>query len=621
MDSQFPGRAGTILLFDKEFSSLQSLLKKNQLLNALHLTIKTAPKAVVGSLFLASIQSGLWILGLYTMKLGVDFLTSTLQNFDGSQSYSKLLWILFFALTITLLSLMAESVYRYLKEVHSLTFTDYICEIIHAKSIELDLEYYENPLYFDNLHRAQEDGVYRPSHIVESFFALGQNAVILIGMSAIMFSLGWIMPLFLVAATIPLLLVHIYNSKKMYSLQRRQTKTERRAEYYSWILTGSLFAKEIRVFGLGQFFIDRFNTLRKILRREKLGMEKQKSGLILLAQSFSTFAVFICFGLVGYRVIEKAITIGDMAMYLEAFRRAAVCLREIFRCMGDLYEDKLFFSNFHEFLALEHKVADPDCPGPAISLNGPLEISRVNFKYPGRHRMVLEDVSFSVSPGEIVALVGENGSGKSTLIKLLFKFYEPTDGEIKLNGINLKEINSTELRREMSAVFQDYVKYQLTVFESIQLGNIEADTAGRSIKEAAQMANMETVTKFLAKGFQTQLGSWFENGVEPSEGQWQKIALARAFYRDANILILDEPTSALDPNAEIKMMENIRETNANRMVILASHRLSTISMADRIIVLSEGKMVEAGSHSELLSIDGKYAEMFKAQTNRFQQGD
>jgi ATP-binding cassette subfamily B protein len=286
--------------------------------------------------------------------------------------------------------------------------------------------------------------------------------------------------------------------------------------------------------------------------------------------------------------------------------------------LAALYENSLFLNDLYEFLDLERKIAEPDQPLPVPApMQVGITFDHVNFQYPNSPREVLRDVSLEIEPGEVIALVGENGSGKTTLIKLLCRLYEPTSGQIKLDNINLNRFESPQLRQHISIIFQDYVKYNLTARENIRFGNLDIADESESIVEAARRADAHDVIASLPRGYDTVLGKLFESGEELSIGQWQKVALARAFLRDSQIIVLDEPTSAMDPKAEYEVFLKFRELLNGRSAILISHRLSTVRMADRIYVLDKGSIVESGTHSELMKRAGTYADLFEKQAQHY----
>ena len=337
-----------------------------------------------------------------------------------------------------------------------------------------------------------------------------------------------------------------------------------------------------------------------------------------MAQIGATIAVFGSFGFIAYRTVMGGITLGDMVMYFQAFQRGMGYLRDMLGGMAGLYEDNLFLSNLYEFLDIQPKVREPLRPHPVPHpMKKGIVFDRVGFKYPSGRGKVLEDISLSIGPGEVVALVGENGSGKTTFVKLLCRLYDPTEGTITLDGVDLREYGTTALRREISVIFQDHVRYHLTARENIWLGNIQLSANQEQITKAARDAGADKLIARLPKGYDTILGKWFEEGEELSIGEWQKVALARAFLRDAQIIALDEPASSLDAKTEYEVFKRFRQLLEGRAAILISHRFSTVRMADHIFVFEDGSIIERGSHEELIQLDGKYADLFEKQAQYY----
>jgi ATP-binding cassette subfamily B protein len=321
---------------------------------------------------------------------------------------------------------------------------------------------------------------------------------------------------------------------------------------------------------------------------------------------------------VASQAIGGKITYGDLVMYFQAFQRVQGFFQGILGNLLGLYEDNLFLSNLYEFLDLKRMVVEPvpAKPVPHPMRRG-IEISHVSFQYPGGARTVFEDISLAIRPGEVVALVGENGSGKTTLIKLLCRLYDPTGGTISIDGIDLREFETKALRREIAIIFQDYAHYHLTARENIWFGNTALPLGHDLVIAAARRAGADDVISALPHGYETILGKWFEDGEELSIGEWQKVALARAFMRDAQIIVLDEPTSAMDAKAEYEAFQNFRLLASGRTAILISHRFSTVRMADRIFVLKHGSVLESGTHEELISRQGVYADLFERQARSY----
>jgi ATP-binding cassette subfamily B protein len=393
---------------------------------------------------------------------------------------------------------------------------------------------------------------------------------------------------------------------------------ERRAWYYHWLLVTDTSAKEVRLFDLGSLFRRRFCELRLQLRQEQLQIATLRSLIELVTQVLGTLAVFGCCGFIAYRAVQGVITLGSLVMYLQAFQRGQGYVQELLSSLAGLYEDNLFLTNLYEFLDLKPKVVEPNHakPFPERMRTG-IVFDHVCFQYDGQTRKALDDLTLAIRPGEHVALVGENGSGKTTLTKLLCRLYDPTDGAISVDGVDLREFSTVDLHCQMSVIFQDFVRYHLSARENIWYGNADLAANDERIVAAARKSGADEVVVRLSQGYDTILGKWFERGEELSSGEWQKVALARAFLRESQILVLDEPTSALDAQAEAEVFGKFRQLAAGRTAILISHRFSTVRQADCIYVMEQGRIIESGDHDTLLRHGGRYAQMFELQARNY----
>ena len=351
---------------------------------------------------------------------------------------------------------------------------------------------------------------------------------------------------------------------------------------------------------------------------ERLRLARARTGMDLLAQTVAIAAVFGSMLVIAQRALAGAISVGDVVMYFGAFQRAQDFFRDVLAALANLYENNLFLADFTRFLELKPAVVDTPRPRPfPRPVSEGIAFDGVDFRYPGTERLVLKDVTFAIRPGEHVAIVGENGSGKTTLVKLLCRLYDPTHGAVRIDGIDLRDFRIADLRGEFAVVFQDYAKFNLSARDNIWFGNIALPPDSPAILEASQRTGADEVIRALPNGYDTLLGRQFEGGVELSVGQWQKLALARAFLRDTPFIVLDEPTAALDPRAEAAVFDRFHELARGRTAIFISHRLSTVRHADRILVMVDGRIAESGAHDELVEQAGVYASLFETQARHY----
>lgn len=599
--------------------TLQERIKRTlHIGRAMRLVWLSAPKWTVANIALVTVQGFLPLILLYLIKLIIDRVTGGIVGVDQAAAFKGVSIFIVMAGLVILLNALCRTLAEFARETQSQIVTDYVSDVIHAKSVEIDLGYYEVPKYHDTLHRAQQEAPYRPTRIVNGIIQLVQNGISLLALSGLLIFFHWAAAVILFAATIPGLFLRLRYADALYNWQQERTQLERRSYYLHWMLTDSSHAKEIRLFGLGSLLIDWFRGLRKILRREKLQIARKRSLFELLTQACAAMAILGVFLLIAYQALQGAITVGSMVMYYQAFQRAQGSLQELLSSLSSLYEDNLFLSNFYEFLDLQPHIVEPSRPDsfPHPVKKG-IVFDHVSFTYPAGVRAALDDISLHIAPGKVVALVGENGSGKTTLVKLLCRLYDPTKGKIVIDDKDLRQLKSAALRKEIGVIFQDYVRYNLTARENIWFGNVNLSPDDARIASAAQQTGAEAFIKKLPKGYDTMLGHRFDGGAEISIGEWQKVALARAFLRDTQIVILDEPTSAMDAKAEYEVFDAFRQLLNGRTGILISHRFSTVRMADYIYVLERGKIIEAGTHKDLVRQGGKYATFFEMQAKHY----
>jgi ATP-binding cassette subfamily B protein len=563
------------------------------------------------------LQGVLPLAAIWLTKLIVDKVSQAVAG--AGADYRDVAVLIILAGAVGLAALIMRSLASMVDQALSQTVTDHVTDLIHSQSIAVDLEYYENPRYHDILHRAQQEAPYRPTSIVNNLTSTGQALVSLIAMAALLLKLHWAVGLIILGGAIPGALVRLRFSRKLFAWQQERTAMERQSEYAHQLLIDSTHAKEIRAFGMGERFRGWHRDLRRQLRGELIELARRRSLADLAAGVAAVLAVFGTFAYIAWRAVRGDISLGMMVAYYQAFQTSLGSLQAVLRGFNNLYEDSLFLTYFDDFMALRPTVVSPPQPRPVPRpMTDGIRFDNVDFSYPDTQRTALKGISLNIRPGEVTALVGPNGSGKTTLVKLLCRLYDPSSGAITLDGVDLRSLDLDALRRDMSVVFQDYSRYQLSARENIRLGDVRLSPDDPAIEAAARDAGVHEMIAGLPHGYDTSLGRWFDQGEELSVGEWQKIALARAFVRDAQMLVLDEPTSALDPQAEWEVFRHIKELARGRSVVLVSHRFSTVRTADRIHIFDQGRIVESGTHDELVALSGRYAEMYEVQARAYQ---
>jgi len=488
---------------------------------------------------------------------------------------------------------------------------------IIRKALRLELHYFENAEFYDKMQTARQQSEYRAMQIVRALFLLAANVVTLTSFLALLLSFSPWVAFLLFGAALPAFVAQTRYSVLNFRLQSWKAPETRRMTYFEHLLTVDSSAKEIKLFGLGEPLLGKHSDLFWKVFNEDSRLAWRRSWASLGWGLLGTLSYYACYAWVALRTLAGAVGIGSMTMYIAIFRQSQGTFAGLFENLSQLYENGLFMENLFNFLDL------PEVEERQVANQAPLDPSRgielrdVSFRYQGREEWALRHVTFTLHPGEKIALVGENGSGKTTLIKLLTRLYDPTEGEIFYQGRNLRDWNLEELRLKIGVIFQDFVRYQLTLRDNVGFGSVDELGDQSRLEAAADRGGMVDLIQSLKEGWETTLGGWFQKGRELSGGQWQKVALSRAFMRDGEVIVLDEPTSALDAEKEYEVFKRFKELTAGKIAVLISHRFSTVRMADQIIVLKDGTIEEQGSHAELLARHGTYARLFEMQAEGY----
>jgi ATP-binding cassette subfamily B protein len=576
---------------------------------------EAAPRVVVGSLGARVLAS--------LMPLAMLVVTgSIIEGIHAYTSHQKALphyfwWLVAAEFALAALSTILVRVLDFFDAVLADRFTRHISTRIVEHAAKLDLTSYEDPVFYDKMDRARVQGTDRLIMIQSAgrFFQQGITAASLAA-SIFLFS-PWLL-VALIACVVPAFLGETHFAFLGYSLNFQQTTARRQMDYLR-ILGGSReSAKELKLFGLAPFVVNRYTELSDELHKQNLGLEKKKLFFGALLTMLGTVGYYGTYAFVIYRTVAGSLTLGMMTVLVGAIAGASTNIQAFFSSFSIIADQALFMSDLLEFFAVQPKIfSTPNAlPAPRPIRQG-FEFKNVSFHYPGNPRLVLNNVSFKLEPSARIALVGENGQGKTTIVKLLTRLYDPTAGQILLDGVDLREYDLEDLRKEIGVIFQDFTRYEMTASENIAVGQIEERNNQFRIRSAANKSLAEKVIRKLPKGYNQTLGCRFEGGVDLSGGEWQKMALARAYLRDAQVLILDEPTAALDARSEHEVFERFAELTKGKMSLLISHRFSTVRMADRILVLEGGRIAEQGKHDDLVRDSGRYAQMFELQAANY----
>jgi ATP-binding cassette, subfamily B, bacterial len=542
-------------------------------------------------------------------------------------------WVLLELASVTTLGLALRGIALVRSILGARLGTDVNVSILE-KALGLDLSFFENAEFYDKLTRARREASSRPVALLAESFQVLQNVVTLGGYALLLTSFsGWLV-LGLLAATVPAAVAEMRFSKVGFRIRNFRSPDTRRLNYLEYVLANDEHVKEVKLFGLGHYFLDRYKRLAESFYEQDRRLAVRRSlwgqGLGLIG----TIAFYGAYALMAVSAARGQLSLGTLTLYIVSLRQGQQAFQSVLSGIGNLYEHNLYMSNLFEYLALA-AASDADKALRAGERGAPralplgdarttearpgLVFEDVGFRYPGKEQFALRGLNLHIEPADSLAIVGQNGAGKTTLVKLLARLYQPTEGRILLDGVDLEDWPTDELRRRIGVVFQDFNQYQLSLRENVGVGSIEHASDQPRLERALERGGADSVAATLPAGVDSPLGTWFEKGSELSGGQWQKVALARAFMREeADILVLDEPTAALDAESEHAVFERFRQLSEGRTTIVISHRFPTVRMAQRIIVLEQGRLVEQGSHDELVRLGGKYAHMFALQAAGYQ---
>jgi len=572
---------------------------------------------MLGNMFLRIIRAAIPLLTLYIAKLIIDDIINLSSHPEIHPNYEKLWWLIGAELGLAFLSDILN---------RSLSLLDALLGDLHANSSsvrimqhasKLDLAQFEDPAFYDKLERARQQTVGR-TVLLSQTLAQVQDfiTIIFLGIGLVAFNPWLIILLFI--TIIPAFVGETYFNAESYSLVFNWTPQRRELDYYRFTGASNAAAKEVKLFNLSDFLTEKYKILSDeyFNVNKKLSIRRASWGTLLSA--FGTAGYYSAYVFIIFQTVNGAITIGSLTFLAGSFRQLRAILEGILGRFNSISQGALYLKDFFDFFNIKPSIVSPSQPKifPKPIVSG-FTFENVGFKYPNTDKWASRNLNFTLQAGEKLALVGENGAGKTTLVKLLSRLYDPDEGRILLDGIDLKEYDLKDLQKNIGVIFQDYIKLLLTAQINIAIGDIDERENQSKIEKSAYQSLANNVIEKLPNGYEQILGRHFKGGVDLSGGEWQKIALARAYMRDAQLLILDEPTSSLDARAEYEVFERFAELTKGKTAVLISHRFSTVRMADRIIVLEGGTILESGSHEQLLFQNGRYAELFNLQAQGY----
>jgi ATP-binding cassette, subfamily B, bacterial len=571
----------------------------------------TSPSLAFISISSRLLRGALPVAMLYVSKLIVD---AVVRSVRGGHIESGRVWRL---VAVELgLAVASDLLGRAVALADSLLgdrFTNRVSVELMRHASVLDLAHFEEPEFYDKLERARRQTMGR-MQLMTQVMALAQDLITLLTLTSALILFSPLLLLMLICAVLPAFLGETHFASLSYSLLFRWTPQRRELDYLRWLGATQESAKEVKIFGLGGYLTERYRRLANMFYEENRGLVIRRAAVGSLLALVGTAGYYGAYVVILYRTLHGSLTVGDLTFLAGSFARSRSLIEGVLSSFSSISEEAMYLDDLFAFFRMEPSIRSKPgaLPAPRPVQRG-LEFRNVSFQYPDAERYALHDVSFTLRPGQRIALIGENGAGKTTITKLIARLYDPTEGEILLDGIDLREYDLEDWRREVGVIFQDYMRYHMLLWENIGVGRIELFDDRKRIERAARLSLASDVAAGLENGLDQMVGRRFKDGVDLSGGEWQKVALARAYMRDAQLLILDEPTATLDARAEHRVFERFAELTRDKIAVLISHRFSTVRMADRILVLHDGEVLEEGTHEELLALRGQYAELFELQ--------